>query len=67
MHGDDRPYGSVQRVEMFDQFEEQVDLAGVVSIMNRAGTEDVRSPAWPVVSEVLRGGEAPSPLAALRC
>jgi len=31
--------------------------------MNRAATEDVRSPVWPVVSEVLRGGPAPSPIA----
>lgn len=64
MHGDDSPYGSVHRVDLFDQFPEQVELAGLVGVMNRSATEDVRSPAWPVVSEVLRGGEAPSPLAA---
>jgi hypothetical protein len=64
MHGDNTPYGSVHRVQLFDQFPEQVELAGVVGVMNRSATEDVRSPAWPVVSEVLRGGEAPSPLAA---
>jgi len=64
MHGDGTFYGSVHRVELLDQFPEQVDLAGVVGVMNRSATEDVRSPAWPVVSEVLRGGEAPSPLAA---
>lgn len=64
MHGDGTPYGSVHRVELFDQFPEKVELAGVVGVMNRSATEDVRSPAWPVVSEVLRGGEAPSPLAA---
>lgn len=64
MHGDGTPYGSVHRVELFDQFPDQVDLAGVVGVMNRSATEDVRSPAWPVVSEVLRGGEAPCPLAA---
>jgi hypothetical protein len=63
MHGDGSPYGSVHRVELFDQFPDQVDLAGVVGIMNRSGTEDVRSSAWPVVSEVLRGGDSPSPLA----
>ena len=28
--------------------------------MNRAATEDVRSPVWPVVSKVLRSGPAPS-------
>ena len=64
MHGDGTPYGSVHRVELFDQFPDQVDLAGVVGVMNRSATEDVRSPAWPVVSEVLRGGDAPSALAA---
>ena len=64
MHGDDTPYGSVHRVELFDQFPDKVDLAGVVSVMNRSATEDVRSPAWPAISEVLRGGEAPSELAA---
>ncbi len=64
MHGDGEPYGSVHRVEMFDKFPEKVDLAGVVSVMNRSATEDVRSPVWPVVSEVLHGGDAPSPLAA---
>ena len=64
MHGDGTPFGSVHRVDLFDQFPAQVDLAGVVGVMNRSATEDVRSPAWPVVSEVLHGGEAPSPLAA---
>jgi hypothetical protein len=29
--------------------------------MNRAATEDVRSPVWPVVSRVLRTSAAPSP------
>ena len=28
--------------------------------MNRAATEDVRSPVWPIVSRVLRSGTAPS-------
>ncbi|PLW70559.1 hypothetical protein C0039_00035 [Pseudohalioglobus lutimaris] len=64
MHGDGTPYGPVHRVRLFDQFPEQVDLAGLVGVMNRSATEDVRSPAWPAVSEVLRGGDAPSPLAA---
>jgi hypothetical protein len=63
MHGDNRPYGSVHRVQLFDQFPDRVDLAGVVGVMNRSATEDVRTPAWPAVSEVLRGGEAPSTLA----
>jgi hypothetical protein len=64
MHGDNEPYGSVHRVELFDQFPDQVELAGVVGVMNRSATEDVRTPAWPWVSEVLRSGTAPTPLAA---
>jgi acyl-homoserine lactone acylase PvdQ len=64
MHGDAAAFGSVQRVELFDGFPEEVRLKDVVGIMNRAATEDVRSPVWPVVSEVLRTGDAPTPLAA---
>lgn len=63
MHGDDAPYGSVHRLELFDKFPEPVDLAGVVSVMNRAATEDTRSPVWPLISEVLLGADAPSELA----
>jgi hypothetical protein len=63
MHGDDEPYGSVHRVELFDQFPDKVDLAGVVGVMNRSATEDVLSPVWPAVSEVLRGSEPPTALA----
>jgi acyl-homoserine lactone acylase PvdQ len=62
MHGDDEPYGSVQRVEMFDQWPRKARIRNVVGIMNRAATEDVRSPVWPVVSQVLNTGPAPSPL-----
>ena len=61
MHGDDEPYGSVQRVEMFDQWPKKARITDNVGIMNRAATEDVRSPVWPVVSEVLNtDGPAPS-------
>jgi len=63
MHGDNNQYGSVQRVENFDQWPDQVDLAGVVGVMNRAATEDIRSTVWPVISDVLIGGDAPSDLA----
>jgi acyl-homoserine lactone acylase PvdQ len=62
MHGDDAAFGSVHRVELFDRLPERVTLADDVSVMNRAATEDVRSPVWPVVSRVLRGGPAPSAL-----
>ncbi len=64
MHGDSNLYGSVHRVENFDQWPDPITLADVVSVMNRAATEDVRSTVWPVVSEVLRGSEAPTALAA---
>ena len=60
MHGDDEPYGSVHRVELFDKCPRAGQLADNASIMNRAATEDVRSPVWPVVSQVLHGGPAPS-------
>jgi acyl-homoserine lactone acylase PvdQ len=60
MHGDDEPYGSAQRVELFDKWPRAPRLTDVVGTMNRAATEDVRSPVWPVISKVLRGGPAPS-------
>ncbi|MQA75869.1 MAG: hypothetical protein GEU88_16305 [Solirubrobacterales bacterium] len=60
MHGDDEPYGSVQRVELFDQWPRHALLTDAVGIMNRAATEDVRSPVWPVVSRLLHSGPAPS-------
>ncbi len=60
MHGDDEPYGSVQRVEMFDRFPTDVRITDNVGIMNRAASEDVRSPVWPIVSRVLHAGTAPS-------
>ena len=64
MHGDGNQYGSVHRVESFDQWPDQVDLPGVVGVMNRAATEDVRSTVWPVIAAVLDGGDAPTDLAA---
>jgi acyl-homoserine lactone acylase PvdQ len=60
MHGDDEPYGSVHRVELFDKFPRRAKITDNVGIMNRAATEDVRSPVWPIVSRVLRTGAAPS-------
>jgi acyl-homoserine lactone acylase PvdQ len=63
MHGDGTPYGSIHRVQLFDQWPDRVKLNEVVGIMNRSATEDVRSPAWPVVSELLQGAEPPSQLA----
>ncbi len=61
MHGDDEPFGSVHRVELFSRFPLGVLLTDDVGIMNRAATEDVRAPVWPVVSRVLRTGPAPTP------
>ena len=61
-HGDDNQYGSVHRVEAFDQWPDRSQLSDVVGVMNRSATEDERSTVWPVVSEVL-GDVGPSPLA----
>ncbi len=62
MHGDNNLYGSHHRVELFDQWPEEAELADVVSVMNRSATEDVLSPVWAVVAEVLAGGDAPTTL-----
>jgi hypothetical protein len=45
---------------MFKPFPRRVRLSDNVSSMNRAATEDVRAPVWPVISKVLRTGRAPS-------
>ena len=63
MHGDGSSYGSIHGVELFDQWPDPVDLPGVVGVMNRAATELPSSQVWPVVSEVLAGSDAPTPLA----
>lgn len=60
MHGDDEPFGSVQRVENYDRWPTNPQITDNVGIMNRAATEDIRSPVWPVVSRALRRGSAPS-------
>jgi acyl-homoserine lactone acylase PvdQ len=60
MHGDDEAFGSVHRVELFDRWPRNPRLTDVVGVMNRAATEDVRSPVWPVISRVLHTGPAPS-------
>jgi hypothetical protein len=60
VHGDDEAFGSVHRVELFDKFPWKVKLTDDVGVMNRAATEDIRSPVWPVVSRVLHTGAAPS-------
>ena len=60
MHGDDEPYGSVQRVELFDQWPNRPRITDNVGVMNRAATEDTAAPVWPVISKVLHTGEPPN-------
>ncbi|HVO27476.1 MAG TPA: penicillin acylase family protein [Candidatus Margulisiibacteriota bacterium] len=60
MHGDDEPYGSEHRVQMFNKFPQAVKITDDVGVMNRAATQDVRSPVWPFVSRVLKAGTAPN-------
>jgi len=60
MHGDNEPYGSEQRVELFDQWPRHPRITDNVGIMNRAATEDVRAPTWEVVSRMLAGAAAPN-------
>ncbi len=60
MHGDDEPYGSVQRVELFNQWPKRPHITDNVGIMNRAASEDVAAPVWPYVSKVLSKGTAPN-------
>ena len=62
MHGDTTLFGSHHRVENFDQWPDTPELADVVSIMNRAATEDTRALVWLVVTEMLSGSDAPSDL-----
>ena len=50
MHGDDEPYGSVTASSCSTEWPGTPWLTDVVGVMNRAATEDVRSPVWPVVS-----------------
>ena len=60
MHGDNEPFGSVQHVELFNQWPKHARITDNVGIMNRAATEDDRALVWPVVSRVLHTGAAPS-------
>jgi acyl-homoserine lactone acylase PvdQ len=60
--GDDNlSYGSVHRVEAFYHFPKKARIEDVVSIMNKAATEDVTATqVWPVLHAVLATGKAPS-------
>lgn len=62
---DNHSYGSVHRVEMYDGWPQRAEIADVVSIMNRAATEDLRATRlWPVIAAVLDGGAAPDAVTA---
>ena len=61
---DNHGYGAIHRVQMFDDFPERSQIEDVVSIMNRAATEDLRgTKIWPTINAVLQGGPPPSALA----
>jgi acyl-homoserine lactone acylase PvdQ len=58
--------GAVQRVELFDELgtKKSMNEASVVSVMNKAATEDLPAVKdWPLIQKVLEGGPAPSKLA----
>lgn len=60
---DDFSFGSTQRVELFKGFPAKATLADLVSIMNRAATQDLRAlEVWPAVRDVLASGPAPDSL-----
>jgi len=54
-------YGPVHRVQLYTGFKPGMTEADVASIMNRAATQDLRAVKdWPVITQVLEGGPAPS-------
>jgi acyl-homoserine lactone acylase PvdQ len=63
---DNHSYQSIQRVVMYyDGWPRRARIEDVVSIMNRAATEDLRATqVWPVINRVLSGGPAPDALTA---
>jgi acyl-homoserine lactone acylase PvdQ len=63
---DNHSYQSIQRVVMYyDGWPRRAQIEDVVSIMNRAATEDLRATqVWPVIDRVLSGGPAPDALTA---
>src|SRR5262249_43459213 len=63
---DNHSYQSIQRVVMYyDGWPRRARIEDVVSIMNRAATEDLRATqVWPVVNRVLSGGPAPDAVTA---
>jgi acyl-homoserine lactone acylase PvdQ len=52
-------YGPVHRVQLFQGFKSRNQLQDVVSVMNRAATQDLPAVAdWPIIRRVLNGGPA---------
>jgi acyl-homoserine lactone acylase PvdQ len=57
---DNHSYGSVHRVQMFNAFPRRARIEDVVSIANRAATQDLRATGvWPDILAAIRGGPAP--------
>jgi acyl-homoserine lactone acylase PvdQ len=57
---DEWGYQSIQRVDLLRGFKRRNRLADVLSVVNRAATQDVRAVrVWPFVNRVLAGGPAP--------
>jgi acyl-homoserine lactone acylase PvdQ len=56
-------FGPIFRVQLFTGIKPSGNqLADVVSVMNKAATEDLRAVlVWPLISRVLAGGPAPNP------
>jgi acyl-homoserine lactone acylase PvdQ len=53
-------YQSVHRNELFKGFKPKNRLHDVLSVVNRAATQDLRAvEVWPVIDAVLKGGPAP--------
>jgi acyl-homoserine lactone acylase PvdQ len=56
----DWSFQSVQRVELLRGFKRRSRLHDVLSVVNRAATQDARAvKVWPLVNRVLSGGPAP--------
>ena len=56
----DWSFQSVQRVELLSGFKRRSRLHDVLSVVNRAATQDARAvKVWPLVNRVLSGGAAP--------
>jgi acyl-homoserine lactone acylase PvdQ len=53
-------YGATHRVQLFKGIPAKATLADLVSVMNRAATQDLRAlDVWPIVKDVLATGPAP--------